>query len=314
MSALDEGPIETHHHLLPLQARENAIMIYGPRKAGTTLLQRLVDGSSLYVYPTELKVKQLSKATWTDKASFVEECQRTDRLMRDHVEGFDHHSFEQVTRHAAYQACSLRDAILSKVSAAIKCSPGGDWVGWVVKEAGGDFEGILRDWKKMFADSKLVVILRNPFFVSRSVFRKRYRTSKKLTLREVAKEVSHPWQIFKAVSAHLGRKDMHLVYYEDLVVDTEAEMRAVANFLGITFVPRLTYPTMFGEPTVVSTSTRQETAVFQARGRYWKGLGVKEIALLTLMGGAYCLMNLLTGTVTFKNGAIRLVGCPALRG
>jgi hypothetical protein len=37
---------------------DNAVLIYGPRKAGTTLFQNLLDGTDdLAVYPVELKLK-----------------------------------------------------------------------------------------------------------------------------------------------------------------------------------------------------------------------------------------------------------------
>lgn len=38
--------------------KENSILLYGPSKAGTTLLKDLIDGNDeLITYPTELKFK-----------------------------------------------------------------------------------------------------------------------------------------------------------------------------------------------------------------------------------------------------------------
>jgi hypothetical protein len=290
------------------QLRENAVLIYGPRKAGTTLLQRLLDGSSLYVYPTELKVKQLAKAVWTDNAQFLQEVRQRDRLLSERIEGFDHPKFETEREKTASQAHSLRDAILLALEAAMKASPQGDWTGWAAKEVGGDFEVIFNDWKKMFPGSKVLVILRNPFFVSRSVFGKRYRARKALGLKEVLKEIVHPWQIFGAVAAYVGRKDLHLVYYEDLVADTEPTMRSVARFLDVGFLPKLTHPTMFGTPVVVATSAKETTSVFRERKSFWTSLGAREAMLLGLIGGAICLKNLAFGRIIFKNGALRLAG------
>jgi hypothetical protein len=286
--------------------KENAILIYGPRKAGTTLLQRLIDGSSLYVYPTELKVKQLARATWTNRMAFLMEWRRRDRLLQERVDGFDHSNFEKEADGATPRVLSLRDAILLKVEAAMKSSCEGSWTGWAAKEVGGDFNIILNDWKKMFLDSKVVVILRNPFFVSRSVFRKRYRIERQLGLREIIKQIVQPWHVLKAVAANAHRKDIHLIYYEDLVLRTESEMHAVARFLEIDFLPKLTHPTMFGKPTVVSTSTHQKTSVFREQKPFWDGLKAREVVLLSMIGGAYCLANLVRGRVILKNGVIRL--------
>jgi hypothetical protein len=288
------------------QVRENAILIYGPRKAGTTLLQRLIDGSSVYVYPTELKVKQLSRAKWPNKATFLGVWRETDRLLHERVDGFNHNNFERYTNRTAAHAYSLREAILLRVEAAIKSSPGGEWTGWAAKDVGGDFGVILNDWKKMFLDSKFVVILRNPFFVSRSVFRKRYRIERQLGLKEIIKQIVQPWQILKAVAEHTNREDLYLVYYEDLVSHTEREMRSIARFLGVEFLPQLTYPTMFGKPTVVSTSTHQEASVFREKKPYWNSLRAREAVLLSLIGGGYCLANLARRRVTFSNGVLRL--------
>ncbi len=290
--------------MVPIHA--NAILIYGPRKAGTTLLQQLLDGGCLYVYPTELKVKQLSKAVWTDSAQFLQEARLRDRLLKERIEGFDRSKFEQERECTADQAHSLRDALLLTLEAAMKSSPSGDWQGWAAKEVGGDFDVIFNDWKKMFLEGKLLVILRNPFFVSRSVFRKRYRAEKVLGLKDIWKEIVHPWQVYKAVAARIPRKDLHLVYYEDLVADTEATMRSVSRFLDIAFLPELTYPTMFGRPTVVNTSAKVTTSVFQERKPYWDGLRAREAILLSLIGGAYFLMNLALGRIVFSNGAVHL--------
>ena len=44
---------------------ENAVLVYGPRKGGTTLLQNLLDGGDhLFVYPDELKLKFLVSHDW----------------------------------------------------------------------------------------------------------------------------------------------------------------------------------------------------------------------------------------------------------
>lgn len=286
--------------------QENAILIYGARKAGTTLLQRLIDGSNLYVYPTELKIKQFTKATWHDKETFIESCHRANRVICHQFERFDHPNFATETSHRLSRVSCLRDMVLVEVEAAINSSPRGEWIGWAVKEVGGDFNVILNDWKKMFPDSRLVVIVRNPFYVSRSIFRERRRDKRGLTLKSIVKEIVKSWQVTEAIGVHLGRKDMHVVYYEDIVSDTESQMRSIARFLGIDFLPALTYPTLFGEPIVVSTASCQKRSVFNQRGDYWTDLTPSEAVLLTLIGGAFLIKNLLRGKVKFKHGIMRV--------
>src|SRR5688500_17214800 len=54
---------------------DRGILVYGPRKGGTTLFQNLLDGTSqLMVYPTELKLKYFARneAKTHDIASYYQ--------------------------------------------------------------------------------------------------------------------------------------------------------------------------------------------------------------------------------------------------
>lgn len=287
--------------------QENSILIYGARKSGTTLLQRLIDGSDVYVYPTELKLKRFSKATWSNKEAFIECCHRANRILRQDLDRFDNARFAAEIGQRLPKASCLRDMVLTETETAINCSPKGEWIGWAVKEVGGDFNVILNDWKKMFPDSRLVIIVRNPFYVSSSVFRDRRRGNRRTDLRAIVRQIVSPWQVIKAIRPHMNRKDVHLVYYEDIVSDTDTTMRAIAQFLGIKFVPTLTYPTLFGRRTKVSTASRDTESVFREQKGYWTELALGEAVLLSLIGGILLLRDLLQRKVKFENGIMRLI-------
>jgi hypothetical protein len=291
--------------------KENAILIYGPRKGGTTLLQRLVDGTTIWVHPTELKIKYFSAARWHNTPELIAQYGRLNRILRGCFEGFDHDRYRKEIDPRTAEAKCLRDIILSDVETAVQCSPGGQWTGWAVKEVGGRLDTVLHDWKKMFPESKIVMIFRNPFLVSRSVFRDRRRKGRQLDLRTVVREIVRPWRTIEAMGRYVTRPDVHLVYYEDIVADTETQMRAVARFLGIDFVPALSRPTLFGQPTVVRTASRQEETVFRERPPFWSGLNAKEAVLLALLGGALLAKDLLQRKVKFDKGILRLAvaGC-----
>ncbi|MEF8848944.1 MAG: hypothetical protein V5A68_07410, partial [Candidatus Thermoplasmatota archaeon] len=52
---------------------DNAVLIYGPRKAGTTLLDNLLDGNSeLFVHPRELKIKHFINSIWPAQPNATE--------------------------------------------------------------------------------------------------------------------------------------------------------------------------------------------------------------------------------------------------
>jgi hypothetical protein len=164
---------------------ERAVLVYGPRKAGTTLLQRLIDGSNLYVYPTELKVKFYASAPWTNQNELVDHFSTVNLVLKRQFENFRSDFYKEIVGQRLPAVRSLRDLILTDVTAAIESSPSGEWIGWAAKDVGGDFRTVFRDWKKNFPDSLFVVIVRNPFFVSRSVFRDRRKNDRRLGWREL---------------------------------------------------------------------------------------------------------------------------------
>jgi hypothetical protein len=285
---------------------DRAVLIYGPRKAGTTLLQRLLDGSDLYVYPTELKIKRLCVGPMIEPITNLEQYLGTNRLAQEDIDGFDRVRFVDGLTRRLSGAASCRDVVLAEIKAAIESSPPGEWSGWAVKEVGGDFRDILRRWKDMFPDSRVVVIVRNPFFVSRSIFRERRRLGKRLGIGWKIRQILQPWMVLEAIGLQMGRDDVHVVYYEDLVSDTEGQMRVLARFLGIPFVPALTYPTLFKEPTIVRTASRQEKRVFREQRRFWDGLDPIETALLTVIGGLMFLRSWLGRGTRLEQGSVRL--------
>jgi len=81
---------------------ENAVLVYGPRKAGTTLLHNLLDGNDdLFVYPDELKLKRLARkdvATGTEPERYRERS----RIFQSKLPRFD-----QARYAAACQAASI---------------------------------------------------------------------------------------------------------------------------------------------------------------------------------------------------------------
>ena len=62
----------------PMWLGDAPVLLYGARKAGTTLLQNLCDGGDeLFVYSTELKIKKLQKTLWAgDLAAIVDQYEK----------------------------------------------------------------------------------------------------------------------------------------------------------------------------------------------------------------------------------------------
>ncbi len=261
----------------------NRVLIYGPRKSGTTLFQRLMDGGEIYVYPTELKMKWFTWPTWEKKEHLVDKYKKKNKLKNESHSGFNKNSYTDIFENRSITIQSLRDLIDLDLAAAIESSPHPpfEYQGWAVKEVGGDTDRILSDWKKMFPDSKILMLVRNPPFVSRSVFRQRRRKGVKLSLRMLCKQAIDPWLVLIKQSKYFGRNDTLFISYEQLVSDTNVVMKKVCEFLSINYSEIFCKPTMFGEDVVVRTSSRKTPSVFKDNSGFCKDLLLKEIFVVS---------------------------------
>ena len=277
---------------------ENAVLIYGPRKAGTTLFQNLLDGTdALAVYPAELKLKYFVKnrlegrlvAAYRSRSRVAEiksphfSVEKYQALWRDESDG----SFGELIR---------RD--MAHVLAA------GDHQNepklWAAKEVGGRTEAILAEWRRLFPQGRVLFILRDPQMVTRAVLNDRRRKERELSVWQIARETIDPLRVVATAARHLGEAQTFAITYEDLVADTPGTMKRVAGFLGIPFDDILTRPTLFGEPVVVRTASRAEKQVFQSNEKWDDGLSPYE-------------RRIVSATTKFAGLAGLRVDYPALR-
>ena len=112
--------------------------------------------------------------------------------------------------------------------------------------------------------------------VTRAVLNDRRRKERELSVFEIARETIDPLRVVATAARHLGDTGTFAIAYEDLVADTPATMKRVASFLGIPFNEVLTRPTLFGEPIVVRTASRQEKEVFRSDESWHDGLTPRE--------------------------------------
>lgn len=105
--------------------------------------------------------------------------------------------------------------------------------------------GLARRFREMFPDCLFVHILRDPYATLVSI-RKSMRSHGYPALRKVAGSIELSCRALldnrEALDGYLA------VRYEDLLTDTEAVMRKVAEFLGLAWQPSLLAPTRLGEP------------------------------------------------------------------
>jgi len=253
---------------------ENAVLVYGPRKAGTTLFQNLLDGTDdLAVYPAELKLKYFVK---NQPDGRLVDAYRARSRVAD-IES-PHFAVEK------YQAL-WRDEGDASLDQLIRCDMANVIAAvdrrnepklWAAKEVGGRTDAILQEWRRLFPKGRVLFILRDPLMVTRAVLNDRRRKERELSIWQIARETVDPLRVVATAARHLADSGTFAIAYEDLVADTPATMKRVAAFLGIAFDDILTRPTLFGEPIVVRTASRAEKEVFRSDEKWDDGLTSRE--------------------------------------
>ncbi len=256
------------------------VLVYGPRKAGTTLFQSLLDGSDqLLAYPAELKLKYFSRHRGRDMsaASYYARSRvplvRSERLSADAYKGI----WDAAARDGQSRPLAnlIRDDALAVVRSTDR--PPAHPAVWCVKEVGGGRRDILAFWRRFFAPGKALFIVRDPLKVTRAVLNDRRRKDLRLSVRDIVQEVTEPLRTMRRQMRYLDDPLTHFTAYEELVADPEREMRKVVRFLGLDWSPVFARPTLFGDPVVVRTASRKTTEVFAGEGESWRdGLTSRE--------------------------------------
>jgi len=242
---------------------DNAVLIYGPRKAGTTLLTNLLDGGEeIVVKPGETKLKLIAQYSSGDHflTEYLESL-RSPEFSPGELRPWPRATFEE-NIFAIYQG--------------IKEKPKRPKM-WAMKEVGGHLGSVLRVFYSHFPNGKVIMITRNPKQITRSVLNERRRRGVRLSFRQILNEVVDPLRVLKKQDKHRGKDRIHFVSYEDLVgVGTKENMENITKFLGVKYSQIFERPTIFGAPVVVQTSSRNTTQVFSSRQSWSQGLTLRE--------------------------------------
>jgi len=270
---------------------ENAILIYGPRKAGTTLYQNLLDGTpGLAAYPVEMKLKFFAGRP-LDSPISVEDYLARSKLTDLKQEGFSQAGYLACWQDVAGKALPLKALIAQDLAALARVRPEmADAASWSAKEVGGDTRRIIAAWRTMFPQGKVLFIVRDPLMVTRAVLGDRRRKDRRLPFWEIMRETFDPMRVVSAQLALAGSPGTLTIAYEDLVIDTEGVMRAVARFTGLPFTPVMLQPTFLGESTVVRTASQKTEGVFRSEAAWSDGLTMREKIIVALTHAVFGLL------------------------
>ncbi|MFO0990567.1 MAG: sulfotransferase [Hyphomicrobiales bacterium] len=253
---------------------DNAVLVYGPRKAGTTLLQNLLDGTNdLAVYPAELKLKYFVKTP--AEGRLIDEYRARSRVAETKSPHFSVEKYQALWRDESDG--NLGHLIRRDIANVIAASDRQNEARlWAAKEVGGRTDAILTEWRRLFPKGRVLFILRDPLMVTRAVLNDRRRKERELSAWQIARETIDPLRVVATAARHLGDAGTFAITYEDLVANTPGTMKRVAAFLDMPFDEILTRPTLFGEPIVVRTASRAEKHVFQSNEKWDDGLTQRE--------------------------------------
>lgn len=257
---------------------EQALLVYGPKKGGTTMLQNLLDDTQdILMYPREIKFKLLQEVAPEELShTFVKWAQA--REYRSHA--FNHEQYQTRLNDLADQTvANLKELLQREISILHEnvLSFSGTPQLWGMKEVGGHPKSVINGFLDMFEHGKIVLIVRNPLQVVRSIVRNAHRREKDITAKKIFMLLRQSSQFVCDVMNYRDHPRVCMVAYE-MIVNRNAteEMKRVATFLGLEYREAFEKTTIFGEDVVARTSSKQVSSVFSNAAPWHAGLGWTE--------------------------------------
>jgi hypothetical protein len=258
------------------------ILLYGPRKAGTTLLQNLIDGApETLVLPGKLKLKYLAENTDQNGLISPNDYLNTGRsLFNKLFPTPDSFSLPGLTRDQTKNKMDvynyikelekLRQRGPKKLSELIRLDLNAfinslnkkiDFKRVVFKEVGGYPDKIIPFFKEHFPKGNLIGIVREPKFIARSIIRDRRRRNVRLSSLEIITECARTYRVLTYIKEHPNQFDS-IAIYEKFTNSTAKEIKRIFNTLKIPFSKKNTFPTTLKKSVIVKTSSKKTTEVF----------------------------------------------------
>jgi hypothetical protein len=270
---------------------EHAVLVYGPRKGGTTLLHNLLDGGDeMLVYPAELKLKSFARQPHrrNDPAHYRAKS-RIPQVKSSHLSCDQYLDLWSKLGNFSGDLAKLIRCDAWFVHQSCNKAPIHPRM-WCAKEVGGDTKRIVTLWRKLFPKARFIFIVRHPLMVTRAVLNDRRRKRVRLTIWGIMRETFDPIRVVRAQQELLSSPDIYAVAYEDLVENTAGVMGRIAPMIGIENNPVFRYPSVFGEAVVVRTSSKAAKHVFAGCSDWREGLTRREKIVVSMATAAAALL------------------------
>ena len=260
------------------------VLIYGPRKAGTTLFQRLLDGDeNFFVHPDETKIKLFLKDVKKPGRDFasLNENKVRGRYFRSANKKWaevDEKVYKNHILKDFKSIVSLQDYIELDIEASMNAmgiAPS-EMNGWAIKEISGQTRQIINAFLNAFPDGKVLAIHRDPRDISNAVLREKKKLNSKMTVKRAFNIASQPYGELRELNTFKENPRLLHVYYEKLVADTEAVMKDVCGFLEVSYSDIFSKPTIKGVDCMVPTSSKETKKVFNSKRSLRKGISLSQ--------------------------------------
>lgn len=265
------------------------ILIYGPRKSGTTLLQRLLDGGDVFVHHSETRIArfleyQKSKDTETSIQNVYHKYESNDH--------FDFQKYKTTLLSGVRQNLSLKEFIELDVAASQESMiHKNSFKGWAVKTVGGSPNLVVNSFLEAFPDGLVVMIIRNPKFITRAIYTDRKRRKVKISLFNKIMQASTAVNVSFEQKKFSGNPRVFTTSFESLVEKPEDEMRKILEFLNLKPHENHKNPTLNGQSTIVKTASTKTSTVFNSRKKLSSDISKSDLFIIQTVYSLSSLYN-----------------------
>lgn len=257
------------------------ILIYGPRKSGSSLLQCLLDNEEMFTHPNESKFIGFEKL-------MADRCSRA--VFNRHMKWYFQFEYEVPVSISVYNELfnmlpelkSASDYILLDLEYAKKYSykdseDRQSCTHSIIKEVGGNPKSVLESFFKTFKDGKCVFIFRDPRDCASAVFRQRRKANRKVALRDLFFLAYEPYRVMEALLGREGDSRFLFCHYENMTSNPEAVCDTFRTFAELSKAPD-PVPTLNGRQVSVKTASQGdgEGKIFIRKNNWWDGLEFRE--------------------------------------
>ena len=246
------------------------ILIYGPRKSGTTLLHALLNCEQTFSPPLETKIKHArlfrnGVRTREEVIKIFPSATRGSPAVLDSLleQG---RSGGSTKRLIELDLSSSSSEFYDDVSGRIP----------VIKDVGGQPNFVFTEFFNAFPKGRILSLRRDPRMTARAVYRDRRRRGIGLTLKQIRKEAFIPAFIDAAQEKLALDGRVKTILYEDLVAAPERTMKDLCDFADLEFSEAMLVPSWQGDPIVVGTSSAEVARIFNSSEPWHSDLKLAE--------------------------------------